>query len=216
MKRKIVGIFIVTLFIASFSVNAMKIDVLTPPGVDQEQTHQDGRGYFIRYNQICAQDFVPTVDLLTAVQLYIFSGDMVASGYKIKVSIRDDLNGDDLTSVTVNADSVGDYKWLSFDFPDIDVIPGEKYYIVASSDDGGSEAEENYCWFFGEDNLYSSGCLWHNRTDGIAGWQNEADEDFCFKTWHTESKYRDIDNPILDLINNLHLFNLLKQLLQSL
>jgi hypothetical protein len=177
-----------------------RVNKMLQNGVDQEQTHQDGRGFTIFYGQSCAQGFVPTIDLLTAVQLYIFSGDDVASGYEITVSIRDDLDGDDLTSVTVNADQVGDYKWLSFDFPDIDITPGDKYYIVASSDDGGADVEETYAWFYGEGDLYSNGNPWTNYSD--SGWQEAGGlqiVDFCFKTWFTE-----------EVSNNLFEFKLIE------
>ncbi len=227
LKKKLVGIFIMILFFTSITLNVIgeinndynitKTKKILQNGVDQEQTHQDGRGYVISQYESCAQGFVPTVDKLTAVQLYLFSGDNVASGYDITVSIRDDLDGDDLTSVKVNADQVGDYKWLSFDFPDIDIIPDEKYYIIAMSDDGGSNVDTTYAWFVGDGDLYHNGAPWTNYSDG--GWKSPstADCDFCFKTWYTEEKSNQYIKSINDfnpwLVRLIQRFPILESLL---
>ncbi|MFE3846294.1 hypothetical protein ACFL1L_05510 [Thermoplasmatota archaeon] len=192
MNKKIVVFFVLTLFIASVTVNALKIDVLAPPGVDQEQTHQDGHGHPIYPQQLLAQIFTPTVDKLTAVQLYLFDLGTPSSGYDITVSITDEFDWvvadfTYLTEVTVNADKIVDYGWLSFDFPDIDIVPGETYAIVVTADHG--DIDNNYCWFKSDSDIYDNGKSYY-RTKTSNQW-TIAGGDFCFKTWYTEEESAD-------------------------
>jgi hypothetical protein len=229
MKRKIIGIFIGTLLIAtavfpvvgvmnrSFIDRNNKIHPCPQDGVDQEQVSQCGRGYNIVPSQWLAQGFKPSVEKLTAVQLYIFKHDKPPAGIILTVSIRDSLVGSDLTVTSANADQIENYKWVSFDFPDIDVTPENTYYIVCRSD--GGEGDNVYCWFYENDNPYTRGDGWFSNDAGLtwrkpSGTQtNEAD--FCFKTWYTESKNKPCMNtPFLRFLEqNPRLFPFLRQLL---
>jgi hypothetical protein len=171
-------------------------------GVDQQQTDHDNSGYQILPTQWLAQGFVPTVKDLTAVQLYIFKHGNPPSGLKFTVSIRETLNGSDLTSTVVNADQIEDYKWVSFDFPDITVEPGKTYYIVCRCD--GGEDPDVYCWFCSEDNPYEQGCAWSSHDEGlnwhhISNWHTHP-TDFCFKTWYTESENKMVNHPFFNLL----------------
>ena len=89
-----------------------------------------------------AQEFKPTKDTLTAVALnFGATSFQVPSGIDVTVCIREALDGDDLTSISVNADENkflldwipdGDI-WAIFDFDDITVIAEQTYYIVCYS-----------------------------------------------------------------------------------
>jgi hypothetical protein len=78
-----------------------------------------------------AQSFVPTQITLSKVEL-----ELIAKGnvQPITVSIRKSLTGPDLTETSVLIGPMDLYRpvvnWTTFDFPDIQVIPGETYYIV--------------------------------------------------------------------------------------
>jgi hypothetical protein len=99
--------------------------------VDQ---HQDNfnpySGYAISINQTLAQSFKPSMTPLIKVDLAL--GKASSTIMPVIVSIRNDLEGNDLTSITVPADQIPTevISWYSFDFPDIIVIPENTYYIV--------------------------------------------------------------------------------------
>jgi len=232
MNRKIIGIFVVTLMIGtalpalgtmnrSIDSTCINKNIDFQPyqqnGVDQEQTSQCGSGYNIVPSQWLAQGFKPSVAKLTAVQLYIFKHDSPPDGILITVSIRDSLDGSDLTVISANADQIEDYKWVSFDFPDIDVTPENTYYIVCRSNGGGGD--NFYCWFYENDNPYNRGDGWFSNDAGLS-WAKPSgseinDIDFCFKSWYTESKNKPyINTPFLNFLeNHPHMFPLLRQLL---
>ncbi len=83
---------------------------------------------------IYAQSFIPTQNNLSKIEL-----ELIAKGnvQPITVSIRKNLTGPDLTQTSVTVDSMDLYRpiliWTTFDFPDIQVVPGETYYIVCNT-----------------------------------------------------------------------------------
>jgi len=78
-----------------------------------------------------AQSFVPTQSELSKIEL-----ELIAKGnvQPITVSIRKNLTGPDLAQASVLLPPMDLYKpilnWTTFDFPDIQVTPGETYYIL--------------------------------------------------------------------------------------
>jgi hypothetical protein len=78
-----------------------------------------------------AQSFIPTQSNLSKVEL-----ELIAKGnvQPITVSIRKNLTGPDLTQTSVLIGPMDLYRpvlnWTTFDFPDIQVTPGETYYII--------------------------------------------------------------------------------------
>jgi len=87
-------------------------------------------GVLQNVNGWIAQSFVPNYPILTKVVLGIDTGTHPGP---LVVSIREELSGSDLTSVTLPENSF-DYPktWLlrEIDLPDTQVIPGKTYYIV--------------------------------------------------------------------------------------
>jgi hypothetical protein len=222
MKRvKIVGILVCTLLIATiFPVVGMeiknefvtndfeyfnkeissKINQLKVSSIiwheDQNQTENCGSGFVIAPPYWWAQGFKPSKEKLIGVELWMFKSDNPPVGLKITVSIRDSLNGDDLTVTTVNADSIkGTGTWLLFDFKDIIVIPENTYYIVCRG--GGGVAPNIYCWFFNTYESYDRGIAWMSGDNGST-WDNLENYpgfplvDFCFKTFDSKSKTKPI------------------------
>jgi hypothetical protein len=126
--------------------------------VDQQQTKNSYSGWGVVDTQWIAQGFTPSLEVLTRVQLYMFKIGTVY-GIPITVSIRESLNGNDLISVSVDAGELGDSPWwIEFDFENISVIPGNKYYIVA----GAPEADDYNCpvWNYYPNNPYKGGDAW--------------------------------------------------------
>jgi len=140
--KKMIGIFVVTLLIStamttiavnendyefSESIGYKPVDVPDSwlEGADQYQTDDYKYGMVITPDFHVAQEFIPTKEDLTAVALYFFNFD-APSNVDITVIIRDSLNGDDLTTKTINADRrriKAEGKWVMFNFDDITIIP---------------------------------------------------------------------------------------------
>jgi hypothetical protein len=94
-----------------------------------------------------AQSFKPNYPILTKVMVDVY----VARGNPgpLTVSIKKDLSGPDLTSVTLPQDvfpPIGSFgrKLTEFDFPDIEVLPGETYYMVFKAP-YAPQGENSYC-----------------------------------------------------------------------
>lgn len=219
MKVKIICIFIMTLLIATAlpAFGAIKtigndnsLPIQNGP-VDQKQTTHCGTGTQLRPPFMSAQSFKPTKENLTAVQIWLFKNHEPVPGIEITVSIREALNGTDLTVKTINADDVGiegTGTWVFFNFEDITVIPEETYYIVCRGSYGSSL--NNYCWLFDVDDKYTRGEAWfsnHNGAIWITLWENYEyspkwrEPDYCFKTYFQQSKNKSILNPFLNWLH---------------
>ena len=140
-----------------------------------------------------AQSFIPSFTILTKIEIYMYkSGNGGWNTYTAE--IKNTINGGNLTYVTKICRSFP-YKdnWIEFDFPDINVVPGQTYYIVLSPD--GCLWSFNYylLLYYGNPDPYSRGEAWHlleryqlyNPDD--ENWDKfEVDgspADFCFKTY---------------------------------
>jgi hypothetical protein len=132
---------------------------------------------YVRY----AQSFKPTLSKLSKIELLLYGGSSDSDG-EIDLSIRSDLNGTDLTSVSIKANDILLHfkEWYFFDFSDISVTPEQSYYIVLQSDDYNTE-----CWWCYGMNNYSRGDAWSQKDN--QSWKIESIDsvyfDFCFKTY---------------------------------
>ena len=144
---------------------------------------------------IWAQSFVPTKETLTGVELLLGRIGFIRSD--IKVTIRNDLNGEDLATATMPYNSVpliwrlfiGFPDWIYFDFPDISVLPGETYYITLYTDGGfGLKLSllSSYRWSISwNPDSYLNGKGWFSNVQGDnpTPWKIwDQPFDFCFKT----------------------------------
>ena len=125
-----------------------------------------------------AQSFVPSLDTLSKVELAL---DSYGSGDPppIHLYIRDDLYGDNLaeSSRVVPVIKNGEYAWFTFDFENLDVVPGKTYYIVC-----WTERHWGYFW------IWTSDCYPHGEVftsdDGGSHWSVfNPSVDCCFVTW---------------------------------
>jgi len=129
--------------------NITNLPILLNWGLDQEQTDNCGHGIILATPWLYAQSFTPTEDKITAVRLFIFKYGNPPEPVQITVSIRDNLTSSDLTSKTIDTSvvTIGSKAiWVLFDFKDISVIPGSKYFIVCSGNAG--DDTNAYCWFY--------------------------------------------------------------------
>ena len=223
MKKKIFGILLLMLLIVttvSASNTGLKkdthlvafVDGVSKPvplcfnwGVDQKQTWDDGYGLQLVPPKAFAQSFTPSKDILTAVSMELFRAGAPPEQVEITVSIRDDITGKDLITVTMDTsvDSIDRKgRWVLFDFNDILVIPGRTYYLVITANAG--QKGHSYCWLFSSvDDLYSNGDAWmkENEETNWSAWISNAyyPKDFCFKTYFKQPRA----NSILEITENL-------------
>jgi len=150
-----------------------------------------------------AQSFKPTLPTLTRVEIY------GAGSYRC--SIREDLDGSDLRTVT---ESYGDDEqdWLLFDFQDLTVTPESTYYIVLEPI--GSDTH-SWCGYYQAD-IYQRGQGYYNR-DG-QGWTipEEPYTDLMFRTYGMTEDcdgfmglcVEPLGDAVLDIGDELHVYNL--------
>ncbi len=154
--------------------------------IDQQQTSSAGLGCpFFNYIWL-AQGFIPGLESLTKVDVYLFKGGNPTSS--ITVSIRDSLSGSDLTSVSVDGSLVSEYgKWIQFDFADISLVPGNQYFIVCRS--SGGSIINYYCVVFDMYNPYGDGEAWGSIDYGVSWalvedyYPEYPEPDACFITY---------------------------------
>ncbi len=145
-----------------------------------------------------AQSFIPSYNHLTKVDLWV--GELANNTYPLKVAIRKNLSGEDLTSAynTVPMNDMEENsgeKWTTFNFPDIQVNPGEIYYIVCSHTE--RSIAQSY-WFYSDpdypgypnpdEDPYPNGQAFKSEDFGVT-WIAHAiyADDFCFVTYGKNS-----------------------------
>jgi len=133
-----------------------------------------------------AQSFIPTYPILTRVELLFNIWNNI--DYELKVSISQGLNfnNDDLINITIIPDIIEDtIEWVEIDFPDINVTPGERYFIVCRCDEGRLEPPFFYGWMYNDEyDSYLNGDLWHSLLDnGYIWYRDKRDVDTCFRTY---------------------------------
>ena len=206
MKKKIMVLVIIGLFIGAGVVNSIAcspdktyvVEKNMLDDVDQSQTEQDYQALVCSW-YIWTQSFIPTKETLTGVELLLGRIGFIRSD--LKVTIRNDLNGEDLATATMPYKSVpliwrlfiGFYDWIYFDFPDITVLPGETYYIILSTEGGFGQKLSilsSYRWGLSlNPDSYPNGEGWFSNVQGDTptAWKIwDPPFDFCFKTLYTE------------------------------
>ena len=160
-------------------------DTLTPtptepctPGeevLDQSQTGV-GYGYWFEATTTRWQEFMPTLDNLTAVEVYI---QRIGSPGNVIVEIKT-VEGTLLRQAAVGQGSVGT-GWLRIEFwPAIVLTPGTKYRIHVASDQGSPSPAHRYAWMGSTTSSYNPECkndvshLWPGfdygfKTYGVCG-----------------------------------------------
>ena len=198
MKRKIIGIFVMTLLITI----ATQPIVSAVPILDQRQEKCDKDNFI---PNLAWQEFIPTMKILREVEVKVTQ--WYGGSPNLKLSIEQPL-GTVLTFKELPVSDIpsGTSGWVNFDVPDYTLTPGQKYYITLTYPPGGE-----YGWGTGIGDPYISG-----ESSG------PADEDFCFRTWANRGKSKSSinieakwSNPLFlnFLENHPYMFPLLRQLL---
>lgn len=164
--------------------------------VDQYQREYFWCSWYENLGKFKAQSFQPSKSPLVKVKLYLMKEEYFETN--ITVSIREELNGDDLTYVSIDSDMIfSSFIWVDFDFPDIDVEPEKVYYIIFRVDK--PEFNDIFWWADISSNAldkdpYTRGSAWYySQDDGI--WIN-YDENYPYADYidHTFETYTYGDN----------------------
>jgi len=190
MFRKVVGIFITLMLLIMF--NSMAEKNVSDKGnmlmdeVDQEQTI-DNYGAYVWHYFVWAQSFVPSLEILTRIEIKIQKIGNPSSN--LEISIRSDLYGEDLAWMSFPPNVVPSAKiWLEVNFEDIKVNPGNTYFIVCYT--SGGDALDYYDWrnSYDED-TYPKGDAWVYGYEGKEYWFKFTPPfDFCFRTYGRENQ----------------------------
>ena len=150
-----------------------------PDQLDQEMT-QDGMSAACYPPDKFAQSFTPSLDMLSRVELKVEKGGNPSGD--LTISIRDSLYADDLVSVSIAAEELPrGINWIQFDFPDIQVYPEEKYYIVWHP--GNFNSSNWVGWRATSSNVYPRGEAWAYEGDQSQWFPTSSPRDFTFKTY---------------------------------
>lgn len=161
--KKILGIFVMTLLIATTVLPS----VSAPPTIDQSQERHDDDLFISDFEW---QEFVPTMKMLKMVEVRVvqwFTGSP-----DLRLTVEKPL-GSVLRTKEVPASLIKSpvSDWVIFDIPDIEVIPGETYYIRITAPLGSE-----YGWGAGNGDPYTNGM------------SSKHPIDFCFRTWASNGK----------------------------
>lgn len=147
-----------------------------PDRLDQAQEYGDKS---ISTGALLAQSFTPTLKSLTRIELLIRkSGDDGG----VNVSIAKSLKGPTLTYKYIPIENISsNAKWIEFDFENIDIDPGEKYYIIWEK-----VRFDSISWSYSTGDRYYRGDSykkedkdWEDFVDYFGG----SHPDFCFRTY---------------------------------
>ncbi len=189
MKTKCLAVGIILLFVAiayAPAINAYEESRLPktlsiPDQEDQTQTNYTHNAQLIFDKIYAAQEFKPTLRMLTRV--FLFLGKDGNPPDDLIVSIRFNLTETDTLHVSIPKESIPEFheiKWIEVNFQDIIVEPYKSYYIVLRTTGGDSN---NSYWFgFGTGNPYPDGQAYWSESNG-SEWEIINNSDFCFKTY---------------------------------
>ncbi len=140
-------------------------------------------------NYTVAQSFKPQLGVLTRVEILI--GKNSTTTHPFTIAIREELTGEDLTKISVDASEVPteDFGWVEFDFENVVVTANQTYWIVAYT----TNVTDNwYVWGSNISNPYPHG-LASGSTDDGQTWVDEPDLDTCFITYGMEKTELEIE-----------------------
>ncbi len=133
-----------------------------------------------------AQTFKPSKSPLTKIEI-VATRPYLSPNQPLVITIKDDLNnGPNLTRFEIPSSIIplnNAPNWVEADIPDIDVVPGKTYFLVASTK-SSNNAYNIYC---GNDE-YDKGIVF--RDVGNHEWVLYEDNDFAFKTYTYGTNYK--------------------------
>ncbi len=129
------------------------------------------------YESEAAQSFQPSASMLTKVKLHILNEYNISS--PMVVSVRKNLTDVDLTSKTLLSDEIKSHRYTTFDFPDINVTPGDTYYIVCRATEEETNPNNRYEIYGLNEDCYKNG-MCYTRNTIHPDWTGIEDADMYF------------------------------------
>ena len=200
MYKKLLGIFICTLLITTALPalgKTVKMDTFASGTLDQQSTKIDKAKVIGSSEKELGQSFTPTLPVLTRVILRLKSTG-TPEYYYYYVDIKSSYSGSALTTAFISRDElvVGTNN-VEFDFNDISVTPGNKYYIIIRGV-SDSEGTSSVYWWYGYPDPYAGGDAWYESI--AAGWnylqEGIARCDYWFQTYGNAQLNRPPNEPI--------------------
>jgi hypothetical protein len=156
--------------------------------VDQFQKYSiPSNSWFIIRNDsyYITQSFIPSTDILTKIKILAKVGKN--NIYPITLTVRKTLSGENLTSSTIIPNQYSDYgsKYLTFDFPDINVDAGETYYILITTKmlEDDQEYDKLFRILCTEEESYDKGNCFISIDGGDTWEEDEYTSDIFFVTY---------------------------------
>ena len=159
--------------------------------MDQEQVKAISP-YFLSWPNKLAQSFKPEFNRLTRIDLSI---SKIQNPSDVVVSIRKELNGNDLTSTKKSSQYLmiyPDKALFEFNFAEITVVPEQTYYIIFQHESENT-GDDILCWWYNPNATYIRGTAWYWIAGNGSKW-TELDYDFCFKIFGYNSQNNQTEN----------------------
>ncbi len=144
-----------------------------------------------------AQSFTPSHNVLSRVKLFLKKSGTPPIGMKLTLFIRETPDGDNLASIEKEIEGC---EFINFffdlDIQDINVIPGNMYYMVIMTHDVCTD-NNGYGWYSTNENPYSKGSFWTSYN--MIKWSENEECDMFFQTY-----WKDYgpDTPTIEGSNN--------------
>lgn len=144
-------------------------------------------GCNIRNNSL-GQSFIPTKDVLSAISLYITDvrpeGNIEVTIYKANDNGFPDIPNPLAYAYLTNSSFTSNFQREHiFDFEDIQVIPGETYFIMVQSGPGYNWRDTNDM----NPGNYPNGSAWYSLREDYG--YERTDNDFLFRTYYSTVMY---------------------------
>jgi hypothetical protein len=187
MRKKVIGIFVCTLLIATITpivsgTSTEKPAVKMIPSVIDQQQLKTPEIYTLLPDVQNWQQFKNRGETLESVDLHIGCYDSI-SGW-ITLAVAESLTTSPLTGVSYNPGDLPEdtQDWFTFDVPDVELTGGKIYYIIVTFG-----LMSDYRWSGSHGNPYKQGASSHP----------DADWDFAFRTVVDKSKTTGLESPFL-------------------
>ena len=180
MKKIIICLSIICLFLLSGIASSSTLTIANDGDDELDQYNELSTFQAVQADSgeySFAQSFTPTYNILTRVELQRVAFNM---GLKdVKLTIRSDINGNNIVMpIYVKPDDCW-HEWLEFDIPDLQVFPGETYYLVWKTMGGGTNGNHG-----SDENPYPNGNAYgFGFWAPLGEWVSKNNWDFCFKTY---------------------------------
>ena len=198
MQKK-VSIFVMMLLISTALIPVCSSLENPPVIIDQEQL-DTSELHWLENDKIHYQEFINYGNKIEQVQVHI--GNYASGSEPITLSIEKPLSNK-LTFVTLpnSAIPAQTQDWCIFDFPDVTLQKGQKYYIVIYF-----ACCSEYAWSGAHGDPYPTGASTHP----------DSDWDYAFRTHVDKSRPRAINVFFEFIQNHPNMFPILRLILQRL